>query len=158
MWKRLWQSFTSTSISQNFDKMLVDIFSHALPMPSPNQPLRNKDYTHPYRLLASCGSQFLSITCLASRPPSMAMTAFLWLLIDSQRWPFWLPARRPSRLRLLLSSSSSECVLFLDSHKQLFPIEIAGSLVHSSPTYGHCWIQSSPNPPPSIPKLMAKRR
>ena len=109
-WKRPWQSYISTSIGQNSDTMLVDIFGHALPVPSPNQPLRNRDCTHPYQLLTSHGSQFRWITCQASRPPSMAMTVFLWLLIGSQRWPFWLPARRPSQLRLLLSSSFSASV------------------------------------------------
>ena len=158
VWKRPWQSCTSTSISQNSDMMLVDILGHALPTPLPNQPLRNKDCTHPYRLLTSCGSQFRWITCLASQPPSMAMTAFLCFLIGSQRWPFWLPARRPSQLRLPLSCSSSRCGFILGSHKQLFPTWIASSLVHSCSTYGHYWIQSSPNPSPSIPKLMAKRR
>ena len=119
--------------------MLVDIFSHALLAPSPNRPLRNRDYAHPCQLLTIRGSQFQWITCLASRPPSMAMTVFLWLLIDSQRRPFWLPTRRPLQLRLPLSSSSSECGFILDSHKQLFLIRIGGSLVHSIPTYGHCW-------------------
>ena len=42
--------------------------------------------------------------------------------------------------------------------QQLFPTRIAGSLAHFGLAYGHCWIQSSPNPPPSIPKRMAKRK
>ena len=96
MWKRPWKSCTSTSIGQNSNKMLVDIFGHALPAPSPNHPLRNRDCTHPFWLLISHGSQFRWITCLASQPPSMAMTVFLWLFIGFQRWLFWLPARRPS--------------------------------------------------------------
>ena len=158
VWKRLWQSCTSTSIDQNSDNMLVDIFGHALPAPSPNRPLRNRDCTHPCWLLTSRGSQFQWITCLASRPPSMAMIAFLWSLISSQRWPLWLLARRPSQLRPPLSSCSSRCGFILGSHKQLFPTGIAISLVHSSPSYGHRWIWSSPNPLPSIPKLMPKWR
>ena len=140
VWKIPWKSCTSTSIGQNSDKMLIDIFGHALPAPSPNRPLRNRDCTHPYRLLTSRGSQFWWIICLASRPPSMAMSVFLWLLIGSHRWPFWLPTRRPSQLRPPLSFSLSKCGFILGSHKQLFLTRIAGSLVHSGPTYGHCWI------------------
>ena len=35
---------------------------------------------------------------------------------------------------------------------------IAGSPIHFGLAYGHCWIPSSPNPLPSIPKLMVKQR
>ena len=134
--------------------MLANISDHALPAPSPNQPLRSSDYTHPYRPLTSPRSPSQWITCTAYHPQSMVMTVFFWLLIGSLRWPLWQPARRLS----LPISSLSVYGFILGCHRQSFLIKIEGSSVHFGPSYGHCWTPNSPNPLPSIPKLMARQR
>jgi hypothetical protein len=83
---------------------------------------------------------------------------FLWLLIASLRWRFWLPARRESKQRPLPSSSLNESGYILESHKPLSQIRIVYFLAHSGRASGHWLTPSSPNPRPSTPRQMAKRK
>ena len=155
---RWWSYCKSTFISQNFDKISANILDCAPLVPLPNQPLRRRDCTHPYQSLTNLGILSQWITCLAYHPQIMAMIVFLWLLIDSLKWPFWQLARRISWLRPRPRSSLIMYGFILGSHWQSFLIKIAGSSVHFGPAYGHCWTPSSPNPLPSIPKLMVRQR
>ena len=150
--------FQKYFIGRNFDRISTNISDCALPTPSPNHPLRSNNYTHPYQPLTIPGSPSQWITCLAYHPQSMAMTAFLWLLISSLKWPFWQLARRILWLRRWPSSSLSMYGFIFGSHRQLFLIGIAGFSVHLGPSYGQCWTPSSPNPLPSIPKPMVRQR
>ena len=139
-------------IGWNFDRVSINILDHTMLAPSPNHPLRSMDYTHPYWPLIIPGSTSQWITCSTYHPQSMEMTMFLWLLIGSLKWPFLYLARRISRP----SSSLSMYGFISGSHRQSFLIKIESSSVHFGPSYGHCWTPSSPNPLPSIPKLMVK--
>jgi hypothetical protein len=93
-WRRPWKYFKSIFIGWSSDRMSTSILNYAPPMPSPNQPFIRKGCTHPCWLLIGPRSPYWWITCPPYPQTSMAMTVFLWLLIDSQRWPFWKPKRR----------------------------------------------------------------
>ena len=75
-------------IVQNSDGMSVSISYRALPMPSPNQLLKRRGCTHPYRPLTSSRSPSQWITCPTYHQPSMEMTVFFGLLISALRCPF----------------------------------------------------------------------
>ena len=122
-----------------------------LPVLFPNQPLRRISCTPLFLLLTGHGNPSQWTTCWASHPPSGEMTVFLWLLIISLRWRFWLPTRRASQQRPLPSSSLNEFGYILESHKPLYQIVIIDFSAHSSRASGHCWTPSSPNPRPSTP-------
>lgn len=116
-WKRWWKCCKSTFIGWNFDRMSENISYRVLPMLSPNQLLRSRDYTHPYWPLTSLRIPSQWITCPTYHPQCMAMTTFLWLLVGSLRWTFWQPARRISWLRPWPSSCFSIYGFIFGSHR-----------------------------------------
>ena len=83
---------------------------------------------------------------------SMDYTHPYWTL-TSPRSPYeWITyKKRPS-------SSLSMHGFILGSDRKSFLIRIASSFVHFGAAYGHCQTPGSPNPLPSIPKLMPKQR
>lgn len=151
-WTRQWLCCKSTFIGWNFNRTSANISDRALPAPSPNQPLRSRNCTHPYRHLTSPGRPYKWITCPTYHLESMEMISFLWLLIGSLKVPFRQLARRISQLMPWPRSSLSVYWFILGFHRQSFMIRIAVSLVHFGPTFGHFWTPSSPNTLPSIPK------
>jgi hypothetical protein len=74
--------------------MSTSISDHALPVPSPNPPLRNKGYTPLFLLLIGLGSPSPWITCLVYLQPSMVMTVSSWSLINSLRWKILTPYKK----------------------------------------------------------------
>jgi hypothetical protein len=124
---------------------VTNISGPTLPTLLPNWPPRNRACTPLFPLLIGHGNPSQWTTCWASHSPSGKITVFLWLLIASLRWRFWLPVRRASKERPLPRSSLNESGYILESHKPLSQIRIVYFSAHSGRAFGHCGTPSSPN-------------
>ena len=91
-WTRGWKCCKSTFIGQNFDRMSTNISDRALLSQSPNQTLRSRDCTHPYRTLTIPGNPSQWISCLAYHPQIMATTTFLVTIWNQAHQIHFLPS------------------------------------------------------------------
>jgi len=110
-------STTNYYIGRIFDKMLVSISDHALHVPLPSKPLKHKEYSPLYLLSMGPRNPYRWTTYQVSPPLNMEMTTYLWFLIDSLIWQFWLLARRVSQQKSLPNSSSTMHGYTWDYHK-----------------------------------------